>query len=547
MAIVLPYIPETITVHLGPPNADAPNVTVNYVDYLKNVVAGEIYPTWDVSAIRANVLAINSYALNRVYTEYYRSRGYDFDITSSTAYDQSFSYGRSTFENTDRVVEELFDTYIRRQGFTEPLAAKFCNGTTVTCDGLSQWGSQNLAEQGYDSVQILRAYYGDNIELVTGAPIQGIEPSYPGSPLRQGSSGTEVLVMQLVLNRISQNYPSIPKVDPDGIFGPLTEEAVRTFQRIFGLTDDGIVGRATWYQIVRIYVAVKRLAELESEGLDYYLIAWSQPKRLHEGDQSVEVAHLQYMLDVMGRFDPAIPAVHTTGIYDTGTVDAVAAFQHAEGLPASGEVDAATWDALCQCYLDVEEVVFRDAALFPCPVVPTAKTVTEVQRQLRILCPVFPDLPCPRLTGRLDRETRRSLRNLQRIRDLPLTGMPDEATRSALAGFVDDLQYGAAARDAQFPGHDLHLGLQDPALTQDHRLNRRLTGVGQPVRMLQTALRAWEERTAGAPSVIPDGIYGNDTTQAVSRFQRKTGLPITGVADFATWNTLFHQMHNSSS
>ena len=184
--VIFPYIPETITVHLGAPNASAENVTLPFTEYVKNVASSEIYPTWNESALRANILAIISYALNRVYTEYYRSRGYDFDITNSTAYDQAFVEGRSYFENVSRLVDELFDTYIRRVGFIEPLAAKFCNGTTVTCDGLSQWGSEALAQEGYDSLQILKYYYGDDIELVTNTPIRGITETYPGAPLQSG-------------------------------------------------------------------------------------------------------------------------------------------------------------------------------------------------------------------------------------------------------------------------------------------------------------------------------------------------------------------------
>ena len=189
MPEVIPYVPERITVHLGPPDATAANVTVSFVDYVKNVASSEIYPTWDESALRANILAIISFALNRVYTEFYRSRGYNFEITNSTAYDQAFVNGRNTFENIDAIVDNIFNDYIRRQGFVEPLAAKFCNGTTVTCEGLSQWGSQRLAEDGYNSIQILRNYYGNNIELVTNAPVQGLVQSYPGTPLRQGSRG----------------------------------------------------------------------------------------------------------------------------------------------------------------------------------------------------------------------------------------------------------------------------------------------------------------------------------------------------------------------
>ena len=223
MPPVTPYIPERITVHLGPPNADAQNVTVSFIDYVKNVASSEIYPTWADSALRANILAIVSFALNRVYTEFYRSRGYPFDITNSTAYDQFFVNGRSFFTNVSRIVDELFNDYLRRPGFVEPLAAKFCNGTTVTCEGLSQWGSENLAQQGYSSTQILRSYYG-NVEIVNNAPVRGITSSYPGSPLRRGTTGPSVVTVQVMLNRISQSYPAIPKIpSADGIFGARTD------------------------------------------------------------------------------------------------------------------------------------------------------------------------------------------------------------------------------------------------------------------------------------------------------------------------------------
>ena len=362
---VLPFIPQSITVHLGGPDEAAENVTVPFTEYVKNVASSEIYPTWNESALRANILAITSYAINRVYTEYYRSRGYDFDITNSTAIDQSFVPGRSYFENISRLVDELFDSYIRRQGFVEPLAAKFCNGTTTTCDGLSQWGSEELANRGYDSIDILRYYYGDNIELVQNAPIQGIDESYPGTPLQVGSTGPFVTVVQTSLNRISQNYPASPKINPvDGIFGAQTEDAVRQFQTIFSLNPDGIVGRATWYQIIRIYVAVQRLAELQSQGQQAYAIG-PYPEDLSLGDTGDPIRLLQYILNVLQEFNPYIPAVSQTGVYDIQTRNAVQAFQQNQGIPATGAVNAQTWDALYEAFAAVETAVFDLEVLFP--------------------------------------------------------------------------------------------------------------------------------------------------------------------------------------
>lgn len=365
MPTVTPYIPEFITVHLGAPSSNAANVTVPFADYVKNVASSEIYPTWDESALRANILAIVSYALNRVYTEYYRSRGYDFEITNVTEFDQAFVSGRSYFENISRLVDELFNDYLRRPGFVEPLAAKFCNGTTVTCQGLSQWGSQNLAQQGYSYDQILRSYYG-NVEVVTNAPIQGITSSYPGTPLRRGSSGPSVVVLQVSLNRISQNYPAIPKIPVvDGIFGSQTEASVRAFQQIFSLTADGIVGPATWYRIVRLYTAVTRLSELRSQGQQFYAINWSPPTTLQTGSTGDKVRQLQYMLSVLSNYIQSIPPVTVDGVYGSATRSAVLAFQRRYRLPETGTVGETTWDTLYDQFSGIETTTLRSAERFP--------------------------------------------------------------------------------------------------------------------------------------------------------------------------------------
>lgn len=365
MPPVTPYVPQNITVHLGAPSSNAPNVTVPFSDYVKNVASSEIYPTWDESALRANILAIVSFALNRVYTEFYRSRGYDFEITNNTAYDQAFVNGRSFFENISRLVDELFNDYLRRPNFVEPLAAKFCNGTTVTCEGLSQWGSQNLAQQGYTSDQILRSYYGD-VETVRNAPIRGITTSYPGTPLRVGSSGPNVVVLQVSLNRIAQNYPAIPKIPAvDGIFGSRTEASVRAFQEIFGLTADGIVGPATWYEIVRLYTAVTSLSELRSQGQQFYAINWSPPNTLQIGDSGEKVRLLQYMLSILSSYISEIPPLTVDGIYGQGTRAAVLAAQRRFRLPETGVVDATTWNEIYDQYSGIENTTLRSAETFP--------------------------------------------------------------------------------------------------------------------------------------------------------------------------------------
>ena len=357
---ITPYVPQHITVHLGPPGSDAENVTVSFPEYVKNVASSEIYPTWETAALQANILAIISFALNRVYTEFYPSRGYPFNITSSTAYDQKFIKGRNIFENISQLVDEMFNSYIRRIGFVEPLAAKFCNGTTVTCDGLSQWGSQAMAEEGADYMTILRSYYGDNIELVTNAPVQGIRYSYPGYPIRRGDRGEAVQRIQVMLNRISRDYPAIPKVYPvDGVFGPATESAVKKFQEIFDLTPDGVVGNSTWYKMVFLYVGVLDLAELISQGQTYYPGGSGQPfpSVLSEGARGDSVRTIQYVLSVVSEFYSNIPRVAIDGIYGPATKNAVIAVQRMAGLPQDGIMGPQTWAALYRLYAGIVDTV----------------------------------------------------------------------------------------------------------------------------------------------------------------------------------------------
>ena len=353
-----PFVPDYITVHLGPPDSDAENVTVSFPYYIKNVASSEIYPTWDESAIYANIYAQISYALNRIYTEFYRVRGYNFDITSSTAYDQKFIPERNIFENIDRIVDDIFTDYIRRQGFIEPLAAKYCNGTTVTCEGLSQWGSQELASSGYNSFEILQNYYGNDIELVQNAPISGVISLYPGEPVRRGDTGEAVYIIQQYLNEVSRDYPAIPRISPiDGIFGEATENSVMAFQRIFNLTPDGVVGPATWNKLTLLYVAVRRLAELNSEGQQILgaSIEYVTPSSL--GDEGAKVSYIQYFLGVISQFDSRVPYIPVTGVFNEQTQNAVREFQTAYDLPVTGVVDRRTWDVIYDTYQTISSVV----------------------------------------------------------------------------------------------------------------------------------------------------------------------------------------------
>lgn len=266
-----PVVPEFITVHQGSPNDNsAPNYKVLYKDYIKNVASCEIYSTWPESTIRANVFCIISFTLNRIYTEWYRGKGKHFDITSSTAYDHAFNYGRNIYDSISAIVDEIFSTYIRRFGRKQPLLTQYCDGKNVTCpQWLSQWGSKYLGDQGYIPYDILTYYYGNDIELTTAEQVSGSPSSYPGFDLTVGSNGEPVRQTQEFLNRIAQNYPLIPKVAVDGTYGESTAEAVRVFQGIFNLPKTGVVDYATWYRISDIYVGVTRIAELRSENIFY--------------------------------------------------------------------------------------------------------------------------------------------------------------------------------------------------------------------------------------------------------------------------------------
>ncbi len=351
-------IPDPITIHLGAPSAAAANVQVSFPDYVKNVASSEIYPTWPAAALTANIYAIITFALNRIYTEWYRSRNYGFDITNSPAYDQYFVYGRPIYDSISRIVDNIFDEYVRRQGQISPYFTSFCNGTTATCSGLSQWGTVTLAEQGLIPLEILRSYYPKDIEIAQTDIRTGILSSYPGSPLRVGSTGLDVQTIQTRLARIRRNYPAIPAItDAEGQFQNSTQAAVTKFQSIFNLTPDGIVGKSTWYKISQLYSAVARLAELDSEG-DALGIGTVPPSSvLRQGSRGQDVITLQYLLNVAAEYYPGIPAPTQDGIFGSGTQQAVTAFQRVMQLNPDGIVGPMTWQALYDVYLGADQNV----------------------------------------------------------------------------------------------------------------------------------------------------------------------------------------------
>ena len=460
----IPFIPEFVTVHLGPASSDAQNVVVPFIDYIANVASSEIYPTWPENAIRANIYAQISFALNRIYTQYYRSRGYDFDITNSTSTDQSFVNGRDIFENVSQIVGEIFNDYISRRGNVEPLFAQYCDGIEVTCNGLSQWGSVDLANQGYTPYEILTYYYGDDIDIVQNAPVENITSSVPRFPLRLGSAGDAVRALQIRLNRISDNYPAIPKIAlPDGVFSYDTEDAVKEFQRIFDLTPDGVVGKATWYKTQFIYNAVKRLNELDSEGISLSEVSDQYPEGLSPGDRGVEVANVQYLIDYLSAFYNTIPELSVDGIYGPSTEAAIRAVQSTFSLPITGRLDLDTWETIYRTYLGFVATIpikYVEGNTIPYPGIPlrlgsSSDSVTLLQEYLNFVATAYPEIPTIPVTGYFGTQTQNAVLAFQRLFGIAETGTVAAATWLALTTAYSDLYNGGRLNEGQFPGYNV--------------------------------------------------------------------------------------------
>ncbi|MGN1047766.1 MAG: peptidoglycan-binding protein [Eubacteriales bacterium] len=447
--MALPRIPEYITVHLGDPDdASAENIRVPFSDYIKNVASSEIYPTWPESALRANIYAQISFALNRIFTEYYRSRGYDFDITSSTKYDQSFVKGRDFYDSIVEIVDDIFNDYIVRQGFVEPLLAQYCNGTTVMCEGLSQWGSVALAEEGLTPYEILQYYYGDDINLVFNAPTANVLPSYPGRPLRLGTVGEDVRTIQRQLNRIGQNYPSVgPVLETNGIFDGNTENAVKSFQKIFNLTPDGIVGKATWYKIKSIFNGVKGLAELQSEGLTINEVDRIFKESLGLGDTGNQVRAMQYYLAVIAYFDNELPTPPINGVFDERTEQAVIAFQKKEGLTPDGVVGRDTWNALADLYdqtvstlkvqsPELAENIFPGRALSEGM---TGNDVRRLQELINLAAENYSYIPTVTVDGAYGPATAAAVRAVQENNGLTVNGTTGTVTWDTIVRLAGEL------------------------------------------------------------------------------------------------------------
>ena len=461
---VLPVIPEYITVHLGAPDSNAPNVTLPFADYIKNVASSEIFPTWPENALRANIYAQISFTLNRIFTDYYRSRGYNFDITNSIGIDQSFVNGRDIFENISNIVDEIFNDYVVKGDSVEPYFTAYCDGREIRCDGLEQWQTVTLAERGLTPLEILQYFYGDDISIVTNAPIGSRLITWDGRTLGYGSLGNSVQQIQIRLNRISKNYPAIPKIYPaNGVFDTSTEEAVRAYQRVFNLVEDGLVGKETWYSIQRTYSAVKRLNDLASEGLAREEVSGIFSISLSEGDTGAEVYELQYLLSLIGEYNNEIQAPSIDGIFGAGTKSSLEAFERAYGLPINGTVEQADWDRLYREYVGILESL--PEGYFSSTTVPyggrvlrlgsQGEDVRILQEYLDFIAETYTSIPRVEADGIFGVGTEAAVVAYKGIFGLDPTPIVGAIAWDSISETYRDLYDGSNTSQGQFPGTTL--------------------------------------------------------------------------------------------
>lgn len=433
-----PIIPTDIVVHLGAPEENARNITIPFVEYIKNVATGEIYPNWPLDSIKANVLSQISFALNRIYNEWYRSKGYDFDITSSSSYDQSFVENRQFFERVSQVVDDIFNNYIVKDEQVQPFFAQYCDGKVTTCEGLSQWGTVTLANKGYNPLRILEEYYGDDIKIIYNAPVGANIPTFPGFPVGLGEAGNYVKMIKVQLNRIRKNYPAIPAIDDLGVYFNIeTESAVRSFQEIFDLPVNGVVDKATWYKIKYLYNAVKRISDLYSEGITIDEAALEFKQQLQLGDEGMPIYALSYLLGTVAFFNPNIVYYDLEGDkFTIETEQMVKAFQELYNLDVTGIVDVKTWAVLRDVYEQTlrnvpKEYLNNLPEFFPgiyLSLGMTGDAVLTLQEFLYIICKKSHNIPGVKVTGEFDRLTEESVKYIQRQYGLTENGIVGPST-----------------------------------------------------------------------------------------------------------------------
>ena len=432
MAIRYPVVPNNITVHLGAPDESAKNVTIPFTDYISNVASSEIYPTWPKEAIIANIYTIISFAMNRIYNEWYRSKGYNFDITSLPTYDQTYIENRSTYENIDNIVDDIFNNYVVKKNQIQPYFTRYCDGRITTCDGLSQWGTVSLANQGKDFLEILKYYYGNNIEIKYNAMVGDNTGAFPGYNISLVSAVNPVLAIQRDLRRIRQNYPAIPNIyNTVGIYDQETVDAVKKFQEIFSLPITGIVDKATWYKIKYVYTSVKKLSDLYSEGITEEEATFLYTDRLDYGDTGIEVEYVHYYLDAIAFLDKDIPRLPTNSIYGNNTITMVKAFQEKYKLPVTGVFTYSDWIVLTDAYDSILKSFPKEYQEYVNELYPdyfltrgmTGNDVKRFQKFLLAICKYDKSIPGVIVNGNFDELTEKSVLKLQEDYGFDINGI----------------------------------------------------------------------------------------------------------------------------
>lgn len=448
MNVRLPIVSSEIVVHLGAPSEAAKNVTVTFPEYIKNVASNEIYPSWPKEAIKANILAQISFALNRIYNEWYPSQGYNFDITSLPTYDQTFKENSQFFENIAEITDEIFNDYIVKEDQVQPLFATYCDGINTTCEGLSQWGSVEQAKIGKNYLDILKNYYG-NIKIVENAPVKPNIKTYPGYPLRLGSAGNSIREIKVQLNRISNNYPAIPKLQEETIFfTPDLEESIRIFQKTFDLPLTGEVDKATWYEIKYLYNAVKKVADLSSEGIKIEEVTFPYGETLELNDKGPYIRALNYLLNFLSYFTPEIPKLNLEGeTFTENTKEMVLAFQKLKGIEETGIVNNITWNTLVDTYNETKENIPNEYLYYEDKLYPgiflskgmEGDDVLNLQKFLYTICEKTHAIPGVIVNGVFDDLTEQSILSIQKRYNLPENGVVGPSTWYKIINWTEEL------------------------------------------------------------------------------------------------------------
>lgn len=450
MPVKTPTIPTEIVVHLGAPDEATKNITVPFPEYIKNVASNEIYPTWPTDAIKANILAQISFALNRVYNEWYKAEGYNFDITNSPSYDQTFKEDSQFFETVSDIVDDIFNNYIVKGEQVQPLFTTYCDGINTQCNGLSQWGSVDLAKQGLSPLEILKRYYGNDIKIIYNAPVSPNIPTYPGFPFKLGSVGNYIRQLKVQLNRISNNYPAIPKITEENIFFTTDlEDSIKAFQKIFDLPVTGEVDKATWYEIKYIYNAVKKVADLASEGITISEVEFPYGETLQENDSGPYIRALNYLLNFLSYFDTNIPMLNLSGEdFTEDTKEMVIAFQTSHDLEATGTVDKTTWNELVTAYNEIKEIIPKEYLYYEDKLYPgiflskgmMGDDITNLQNFLYTICEKTHQIPGVKVNGTFDDLTEESIKAIQKKYNLPENGVVGPSTWQKMISWVESLE-----------------------------------------------------------------------------------------------------------